>query len=157
MADEIKEFLSFLIDGEEYGVNILDVKEVRGWSDVRKLPNSESHLLGVLELRGEYIPIVDLRQRFNMDAATLSKTTVVVIVRNESGQSLGIIVDAVAEVYQLSTAQIKAAPGYVKIDERFIEGIASVDSKHVVLIKLERLFDFDELHEVAQPDLVSEG
>ncbi|KXF80147.1 chemotaxis protein CheW [Enterovibrio coralii] len=157
MADEVKEFLSFLIDDEEYGVNILDVKEVRGWSDVRKLPNSESYLLGVLELRGEYIPIVDLRQRFNMEAATLSKTTVVVIVRNTSGQSLGIIVDAVAEVYQLSTSQIKSAPGYVKIDERFIEGIASVDSKHVVLIKLERLFDFDELHEVAQPDLVSEG
>ncbi len=157
MTEEVKEFLSFLIDDEEYGVNILDVKEVRGWSDVRKLPNSESYLLGVLELRGEYIPIVDLRQRFNMEPAILCSTTVVVIVRNEEGQSLGIIVDAVAEVYQLSAGQIKAAPGYVKIDERFIEGIASVNGKHVVLIQLDTLFDFDELHEVAQPELVSEG
>ncbi len=157
MTEEVKEFLSFLIDDEEYGVNILDVKEVRGWSDVRKLPNSESYLLGVLELRGEYIPIVDLRQRFNMEPATLGNTTVVVIVRNEEEQSLGIIVDAVAEVYQLSAGQIKAAPGYVKIDERFIEGIASVNGKHVVLIQLDTLFDFGELHEVAQPELVSEG
>ncbi|WP_407331403.1 chemotaxis protein CheW [Enterovibrio sp. 27052020O] len=156
MSDEVMEYLSFLIDDEEYGLNILDVKEVRGWSDIRKLPNSESYLLGVLELRGEYIPIIDLRQRFNMAPSVLSKTTVVVIVRNAKGQSLGIIVDAVAEVYQLSASQIKAAPSFVKIDERFIEGIASVSGKHVVLIQLERLFDFDVLHEVTQPDLVSE-
>ncbi|MDD1791939.1 chemotaxis protein CheW [Enterovibrio makurazakiensis] len=156
MSDEVMEYLSFLIDDEEYGLNILDVKEVRGWSEIRKLPNSESYLLGVLELRGEYIPIIDLRQRFNMSPSILSKTTVVVIVRNEQGQSLGIIVDAVAEVYQLSASQIKTAPSFVKIDERFIEGIASVSGNHVVLIQLERLFDFDVLHEVTQPDLVSE-
>lgn len=156
MSEEVMEYLSFLIDEEEYGLNILDVKEVRGWSEVRKLPNSESYLLGVLELRGEYIPIVDLRQRFSMDPSVLSKTTVVVIVRNAKGQSLGVIVDAVAEVYQLSESQIKSAPGFVKIDERYIEGIASVEGKHVVLIRLEKLFDFDELHEVTQPDLVSE-
>ncbi|MBV7297851.1 chemotaxis protein CheW [Enterovibrio paralichthyis] len=157
MHDEVMEYLSFLIEDEEYGLNILDVKEVRGWSDVRKLPNSASYLLGVLELRGEYIPIVDLRQRFNMSPSVLGKTTVVVIVKNGSGQSLGIIVDAVAEVYQLSAKQIKSAPGYVKVDERFIEGIASIDGKHVVLIHLENLFDFDELQEVAQPDLLNEG
>ncbi|WP_028023036.1 chemotaxis protein CheW [Enterovibrio calviensis] len=156
MSEEVMEYLSFLIDDEEYGLNILDVKEVRGWSEIRKLPNSESYLLGVLELRGEYIPIIDLRQRFNMSPSVLSKTTVVVIVRNEQGQSLGIIVDAVAEVYQLSASQIKTAPSFVKIDERFIEGIASVSGNHVVLIQLERLFDFDVLHEVTQPDLVSE-
>ncbi len=157
MHDEVMEYLSFLIEDEEYGLNILDVKEVRGWSDVRKLPNSASYLLGVLELRGEYIPIVDLRQRFNMSPSVLGKTTVVVIVKNGSGQSLGIIVDAVAEVYQLSAKQIKSAPGYAKVDERFIEGIASIDGKHVVLIHLENLFDFDELQEVAQPDLLNEG
>lgn len=157
MHDEVMEYLSFLIEDEEYGLNILDVKEVRGWSDVRKLPNSASYLLGVLELRGEYIPIVDLRQRFNMSPSVLGKTTVVVIVKNGSGQSLGIIVDAVAEVYQLSAKQIKSAPGYAKVDERFIEGIASINGKHVVLIHLENLFDFDELQEVAQPDLLNEG
>lgn len=157
MSDQELEYLSFLVDEEEYAINILDVKEVRGWAEVRRLPNSEKYLLGVLELRGEYIPIVDLRQRFSMSPAVLSKTTVVVIVRNEKSQSLGIIVDAVAEVYQLSRKQIKSAPTFVKIDERFIEGIASINGKHVVLIHLENLFDFDELHEVTQPDLVNEG
>lgn len=92
-----------------------------------------------------------------MSPSVLGKTTVVVIVKNGSGQSLGIIVDAVAEVYQLSAKQIKSAPGYAKVDERFIEGIASIDGKHVVLIHLENLFDFDELQEVAQPDLLNEG
>lgn len=156
MAEETREYLSFLIDDEEYGVNILDVKEVRGWSDVRKIPNSEKYLLGVLELRGEYIPIVDLRQRFSMSAAVLNSTTVVIIVRNNQSSSLGIIVDAVAEVHQLPISKIKAPPGIDKYDERFIEGIASVNDRHVVLIKLEQLFDFDELQHVAQPEMASE-
>lgn len=154
MAEVAKEYLSFLIDEDEYGVHILDVKEVRGWSaEVRSLPNTASYMLGVLELRGEYIPIVDLRQRLGMTAAVLNNTTVVVIVKNEEEQSLGIIVDAVAEVYQLTSEQIKSAPGYVKIDQKLIDGIASVDGRHVVLIHLDQLFDFDELHSVAQPDM----
>ncbi|PCS21537.1 chemotaxis protein CheW [Candidatus Enterovibrio escicola] len=157
MSDEVKEYLTFIIDDEEYGVNILDVKEVREWSNVRKLPNNGNYLIGLLELRSEYVPIVDLRQRFNIAPALLSATTVVVIVSNNLGQSLGIIVDAVAEVYQLSTVQIKSTPDYVKINDRFIEGIASIKNRHVVLIQLETLFDFDRLHEVAQPELVGEG
>lgn len=150
MTQQMKEYLTFLINGEEYGVDILTVREVRGWSEVRAIPNMPAYLLGVLELRGEYIPIVDLRQRFQMSPAILSGTTVVVILKNEAEQSLGIIVDGVSEVYPLSPEQIKPAPAFGEpARQGFISGIVSVNQQHVVLLAIERLFDFELLEELS--------
>ncbi|WBA15217.1 chemotaxis protein CheW [Salinivibrio proteolyticus] len=154
--EQSREYLSFLLEDEEYGVHILDVKEVRGWSQVRRIPNSLPHMLGVLELRGEYIPIMDIRQCFGMPPATLTSMSVIIIVRDKQGISLGIVVDAVAEVHNLSTEQIKAPPGLHRREEWYMEGIASVNDRHVVLINLERLFDFDQLQQTAQPEIANE-
>ncbi|WBA09071.1 chemotaxis protein CheW [Salinivibrio kushneri] len=151
-----REYLSFLLEDEEYGVHILDVKEVRGWSEVRRIPNTLPHMLGVLELRGEYIPIMDIRQCFGMTPATLSAMSVIIIVRNQQGVSLGIVVDAVAEVHNLEKEQIKAPPGLHQHDEWYMEGIASVNDRHLVLINLEQLFDFDQLQQSAQPESANE-
>ena len=87
-----QEFLSFILEEEEYGVPILDVREVRGWSEVREVPNSPEYLLGVLEIRGEYIPIVDLRMRFNLTPAAIGATTVVIVLNDAEKHPLGIIV-----------------------------------------------------------------
>ncbi|WP_087022039.1 chemotaxis protein CheW [Thaumasiovibrio subtropicus] len=146
-----KEFLSFVLAEEEYAVDILDVREVRGWSDVRPIPNSPEFLLGVLELRGEYVPIVDLRSRFGMEPAVLNATTVVIVLNDANGKPLGIIVDAVSEVYPLSEEQIKPAPSLsVSIDHRYIVGITAVENGHVVLINLEALFDIGELNQLSE-------
>lgn len=154
--EQSREYLSFLLEDEEYGVHILDVKEVRGWSQVRRIPNSLPHMLGVLELRGEYIPIMDIRQCFGMPPATLTSMSVIIIVRDKQGISLGIVVDAVAEVHNLTTEQIKAPPGLHRREEWYMEGIASVNDRHVVLINLEQLFDFDQLQQTAQPEIANE-
>ncbi|OOF26135.1 chemotaxis protein CheW [Salinivibrio proteolyticus] len=154
--EQSREYLSFLLEDEEYGVHILDVKEVRGWSQVRRIPNSLPHMLGVLELRGEYIPIMDIRQCFGMPPATLTSMSVIIIVRDKQGISLGIVVDAVAEVHNLSSEQIKAPPGLHRREEWYMEGIASVNDRHVVLINLEQLFDFDQLQQTAQPEIANE-
>ncbi|SIO04607.1 chemotaxis protein CheW [Salinivibrio sp. ES.052] len=151
-----REYLSFLLEDEEYGIHILDVKEVRGWSEVRRIPNSLPQMLGVLELRGEYIPIMDIRQCFGMPPATLTAMSVIIIVRNHRGVSLGIVVDAVAEVHNLETRQIKAPPGLHRREEWYMEGIASVNDRHMVLINLEQLFDFDHLQQSAQPESANE-
>ncbi|UXI03837.1 chemotaxis protein CheW [Photobacterium sp. TY1-4] len=146
----MKEYLTFLINGEEYGVDILTVREVRGWSAIRALPHTLDYVLGVLELRGEYIPIVDLRQRFQMPPTDVTGTTVVVILRNQAEQSLGIVVDAVSEVYQFAPAQIKPAPALGDPGRRgFISGLVSVNQRHVVLLAIERLFDFELLEELS--------
>ncbi|MCW8335717.1 chemotaxis protein CheW [Vibrio paucivorans] len=145
-----QEFLSFVLEKEEYAVPILDVREVRGWSDVRVVPNSPDYMKGVLEIRGEYVPIVDLRMRFNLEPAQINATTVVIVLNDEEKHPLGIIVDGVSEVYDLSPDEIKPAPDIsVTVDDSYIKGIASVASGHLILINLEALFDVDELNKTS--------
>ncbi|WP_428775807.1 chemotaxis protein CheW [Vibrio sp.] len=154
MATE--EFLSFELDGDEYAVPILDVREVRGWSEVRQVPNSPEFLLGVLEIRGEYVPIVDLRMRFGLKPAEISPTTVVIVLNDSDRNPLGIIVDAVAEVYQLSAGEIKQAPSVIEsVKQPYIKGIAAVKSGHLILINLEALFDIAELNQVADEQVLA--
>ncbi|PMK01192.1 chemotaxis protein CheW [Vibrio sp. 10N.261.55.A7] len=144
---EKQEFLSFVLEDEEYGVPILDVREVRGWNAVREVPNSPDYLHGLLDIRGEYVPIVDLRMRFNLPPAVICSTTVVIVLNDANKHPLGVIVDAVSEVYDLSDEEIKPAPHVsVTVDQSYIKGIASVESGHLILIKLEALFDIKELN-----------
>ncbi|MBU2899283.1 chemotaxis protein CheW [Vibrio hepatarius] len=148
-----QEFLSFILGEDEYGVPILDVREVRGWGAVREVPNSPSYMLGVLEIRGEYVPIVDLRSRFGLPPAEISATTVVIVLNDAQMHPLGIIVDGVSEVYPLTDEQIKPAPHVSRsVDHSFIRGIASVENGHLILIKLEALFDVAELAELDQKE-----
>jgi purine-binding chemotaxis protein CheW len=141
-----QEFLSFVLDGEEYGVPILDVREVRGWNTVREVPNSPEYMKGVLEIRGEYVPIVDLRMRFGLSPASIGVTTVVIVLNDTHKHPLGIIVDGVSEVYPLTEEQIKPAPHVSSdIDHSYVHGIASVSNGHLVLINLDALFDSAEL------------
>lgn len=142
-----QEFLSFVLADEEYGVPILDVREVRGWNAVREVPNSPDYLHGLLDIRGEYVPIVDLRMRFNLSPAEICATTVVIVLNDANKHPLGVIVDAVSEVYDLSDEQIKPAPHVsVTVDQSYIKGIAAVESGHLILINLEALFDIKELN-----------
>lgn len=137
-----EEFLSFVLEQDEYGVPILDVREVRGWSPVREIPNSPEYMKGVLEIRGEYVPIVDLRLRFGLTPAKLGATTVVIVLNDANKHPLGIIVDGVSEVYPLNDDQIKPAPHVASdVDHSYVKGIASVESGHLILINLDALFD----------------
>lgn len=141
-----REFLSFILDGEEYGIPILEVREVRGWSPVRVLPNAPPFILGLLDIRGEYIPIVDLKNRLGLVPVEINATTVVVVINTANQQPLGLIVDAVAEVYALSEQEIKAAPSIsTVIGSQYVKGIAPIKSRHLVLIDIDALFDVDAL------------
>ncbi len=139
------EFLSFILDGEEYAVPILDVREVRGWSDVRPIPHSPDYLIGVWEIRGEYVPIVDIRQRFSMAPAQMGSTTVVIILNDKLCNPLGIIVDAVSEVYALEDKNIKSVSKSVPIEEKYIQGITQTQNGHLILINIQALFNISEL------------
>ncbi|NVD08636.1 purine-binding chemotaxis protein CheW [Vibrio sp. JPW-9-11-11] len=150
-----QEFLSFVLEGDEYAVPILDVREVRGWTPVRQVPNSPSYMQGVLEIRGEYIPIVDLRLRFGLSPAVINATTVVIVLNDDQRHPLGIIVDGVSEVYSLSREQIKPSPHVSQdVDHSYVQGIASVPNGHLILINMQALFDAAEL---TQPDQLQES
>lgn len=144
------EYLTFILEGEEFGIDILCVQEIRGWTPVTEIPNTPEYLKGVINLRGEIVPIVDLRERFSKKAQEYDGTTVVIILRaliDEKYVVVGMVVDAVSEVYKLQQKDIKDAPNFgTNIDSRFISGMATIEDKIIILVNAQSLLDVEELY-----------
>ena len=139
-----EQFLTFVLGGEEYGVTILQVQGIQGWDRVTPIPNTPEYILGVINLRGAIVPIVDLRRRFGMPAAEFGPTTVVIVVRvtqeNRNERTLGLVVDAVSEVCNVGENDRKPAPDFgsgIKTD--FVKGLATVENRMVILLDIDRL------------------
>ena len=152
MSDSDQEYLTFILDNEEFGVDILCVQEIKVWSPVTEIPNTPDYLKGVVNLRGVIVPIVDLRERFQREPLDYGATTVVIILRtnvNNNEVVVGIVVDAVSEVYKVDRKNIRQAPDFgSQIDSRFIDGIATVDEKLIILLNSEKLLDVEELYQI---------
>jgi len=138
-----EQFLTFVLGGEEYGVTILQVQGIQGWDRVTPIPNTPEYILGVINLRGAIVPIVDLRRRFGMPAAEFGPTTVVIVVRvarERTERTLGLVVDAVSEVCNVTADDRKPAPDFgtgIKTD--FVKGLATVENRMVILLDIDRL------------------
>lgn len=147
-----KQFLTFLLAGEEYGVDILKVQEIRGWEQPTMLPNAVDYVLGVINLRGTVVPIIDLRRRFSMEKSQFGQTTVVVVVKVSSAnkeRTIGIVVDAVSEVYNVSDDQIRPAPDLGgAISMEFVKGLATLDEKMIILLDIDKLISIGVLKEI---------
>ena len=150
MAETEQEYLTFLLQGEEYGVDILCVQEIRVWSSVTELPNKPGYIKGVINLRGVIIPIIDLRMRFGHPALDYNEQTVTIILRQHSQSRtmvVGIVVDAVSEVYKFSEKAIRQPPAFGNnIDSCFLKGLASVDDKLIILLDSDSLLNEDDLY-----------
>lgn len=140
---DLVQYLTFVMDGEEYGIEILSVQEIRGWEQTTVIPNSEPFVKGVINLRGTVVPVIDLRLRFGLAKADYNDLTVVIIVKVElEGQEkiMGLVVDAVSDVYNIEKQQAKKAPEIGDVENRaFIEGLINVGDKMVVLLDLEKV------------------
>ena len=148
-SEDGQQYLSFLLEDEEYGIDILRVQELRGWAPVTPIPEMPDYLRGVLNLRGAIIPVIDLRLRFGLPALEYGPTTVVIVIKvqSEKGERImGIIVDAVAETYSLATDQIQVSPqiGGV-INSEFITGLVAHEDKMIVLMDIDQLMNSGEL------------
>jgi purine-binding chemotaxis protein CheW len=145
MAANENQFLTFVLGDETYGLDILRVQEIRSWSQPTQIPNAPGHIRGVINLRGEIVPILDLRCRFNMDETEFTKYTVVIVV-NVQDRTVGMIVDGVSDVVNLSASEMRAAPDFgTSIDSSFIHGLASHDNKMVILLNIQALLADSEL------------
>ncbi len=148
-ADEGEQLLTFLLAGEEYGVDILRVQEIKGWDSVTVIPNTPEYIKGVINLRGTIIPIIDLRLRFSLESIDYGPTTVVIVLRVElEGRSriMGIIVDAVSDVYNVPEEGMKPPPDFgALVDTEYVSGLMSVDEKMVIALDIDRLLNADEL------------
>lgn len=149
---EKQQFLTFIVGQEEYGVDLLKIREIKGWADTTRLPNTPKFVMGVINLRGSVIPIFDLRGRFNMEKTVPTEKHVVIIIA--VGQRLtGILVDSVSDIVEVPVSDIRSAPRMDnKIDDAFVSGLISIGEKMVVLLDTDNLFDMKIL-EKAQKSL----
>jgi purine-binding chemotaxis protein CheW len=148
------QILTFRLGAETYGLDILRVKEIRGWVPVTSIPQSPPHILGMLNLRGAIVPILDLRLRFQLASAEFSQKTVVIVLslHTEDGQrECGVVVDSVSDVVDLPADSIKPPPALSgHAHSGFIQGLANLDSGMLILLDVEDLVAHD-LRAVATP------
>lgn len=139
------QYLTFILAGEEYGVDILTVQELRGWEATTPIPNTPDFVLGVINLRGVVVPIINLRNRFGLDQKAYDPTTVVVIVKvmaRDKERVLGIVVDAVSEVYDIQSNDLQPPPemdGAISID--FVTSLATMNDKMIILLDIHKLIN----------------
>ncbi|HET8764653.1 MAG TPA: chemotaxis protein CheW [Rhodanobacter sp.] len=140
--------LTFSLAGEEYGVDILAVREIRGWTRVTRIPQAPPYVLGVLNLRGAVVPVMDLRLRFGIERAEYGVNTVMIVVAVEE-RLFGIVVDAVSDVIDIDPAAIQPVPDMGAIvDTRYLKGLATHVERMVMLLDVEKLMRPDEVESI---------
>ncbi|WP_412480122.1 chemotaxis protein CheW [Azonexus sp. IMCC34839] len=139
------EYLTFVLGSEEYAVDILKVQEIRGYEQVTKLANSPPYIKGVMNLRGNMVPVIDLRIKFNLEKVEYSAFTVTMIL-NVGGLTVGVVVDQVSDVIALAPGQIRPAPDFsATFDTRYIIGLADAGERMLIVVDIDRLLNSGEL------------
>lgn len=143
------QFLTFILAGEEYGVEILKVQEIRGWNAVTRIPKTPAYVQGVLNLRGTIVPIIDLRMRFGLERIDYTATTVIVVlsvVTEQGKRTIGIVVDGVSDVLTATGEEIKPAPSFGdSIRTEFVNGLVANGERMVILLDADKLLTAAEL------------
>lgn len=138
-----QQMLTFALAGETYGVDILKVREIRGWSSVTHIPQAPKDVLGVLNLRGAIVPIIDLRARFGLEPGERTPATVIIVLSVESAgrqRDVGLLVDSVSDVADVSAADMKSAPELSSgMDKGFLRGLASIGDRMVLVLNTDHL------------------
>jgi purine-binding chemotaxis protein CheW len=149
-ATDGSQYLTFRLSQEEYGVEILKVQEIKGYSAITPIPNTPPYVKGVMNLRGTIVPVVDLRSRFSMDEAEYNQFTVIIVVK-VGAKVMGLIVDAVSDVLSIARGDLQATPDFgAEVDARYIAGMAKAADKLVVLLDIDRVMNaVDEVAEDA--------
>lgn len=139
------EFLTFRLGGEEYGIDILKVQEIRSYEQPTRIANSAPFFKGVVNLRGVIVPIVDLRLKFGCEQVDYNSVTVVIVL-NLRGRIVGTVVDSVSDVLELPAEAVKPAPEMAgALDTSHIKGIASVGDRMLILTDIELLMNSPDM------------
>ena len=148
-------FLSFFLSDEEYGIEILKVREIIGVTEITPLPKTPPYVCGVINLRGRIIPVVDLRCQFDMGSTERTDETCIIVVEvDRPGEAehfqMGCLVDRVSEVMNVNQDQIEPAPRFgSKVDSDFILGLGKTKEKVLILLDIDKVFQAHDLQELA--------
>lgn len=149
MNDPITQWVTFYLDNEKYGIKVMQVQEVLRLTEIAPVPGAPDYVLGIINLRGNVVTVVDTRKRFGLQEKLPEDATRIVIIE-ASNQVVGILVDSVAEVADLRTSEMESAPN-VGSDEssKFIQGVSSQDDGLLILVDVDKLLSTDEWQDMA--------
>lgn len=137
------QYLTFMMADEEYGIDILSVREIRGWESVTPIPNAADYVKGVINLRGVIIPIIDLRERFGIQEVEYGSLTVVIVMSvivEGMERIMGLVVDAVSDVYSIDPDEVRTPPSLGDhVDTEYLQGLVTVAGKLVILLNIGEL------------------
>ncbi len=156
------QFLTFILGAETYGVDILRVQEIRGWEQPTALPNTPGYIKGVINMRGAVVPIVDLRERFQIGEVTYNDSTVVIITHfnyqlPESDEilqkTIGLVVDGVSDVHDVNLAELQSAPSFgdtKRVSGEFVKGLATLEHTMIIILNVDLMINQGIYEEVRQ-------
>ncbi|MCE9686719.1 MULTISPECIES: chemotaxis protein CheW [Shewanella] len=148
--DAVLQWVTFKLDNETYGINVMQVQEVLRYSDIAPVPGAPYYVLGIINLRGNVVTVIDTRTRFGLPSAEIDDSSRIVIIEAEK-QVIGILVDSVAEVVYLRRSEIDNAPNVgTEESAKFIQGVSNRDDELLILVDLDKLLSDEEWAELTQ-------
>jgi purine-binding chemotaxis protein CheW len=147
--DEVLQWVTFQLEEETYGINVMQVREVLRYTEIAPVPGAPDYVLGIINLRGNVVTVIDTRSRFGLMEGETTDNTRIIVIESER-QVIGILVDSVAEVVYLKSSEIDTTPS-VGTDEssKFIQGVSNRDGKLLILVDLNKLLSDEEWDEMA--------
>ncbi|WP_432453599.1 MULTISPECIES: chemotaxis protein CheW [unclassified Agarivorans] len=147
--DEVLQWVTFQLESETYGINVMQVQEVLRYTEIAPVPGAPNYVLGIINLRGNVVTVIDTRSRFGLPSSDITENSRIVIIEAES-QVIGILVDSVAEVVYLRSSEIDAAPNVgTEESAKFIQGVSNRDGQLLILVDLNKLLSDEEWDEVS--------
>lgn len=148
--DPVLQWVTFRLDGETYGINVMQVQEVLRYTEIAPVPGAPAYVLGIINLRGNVVTVIDTRHRFGLMSADITDQTRIVIIESDT-HVVGILVDAVAEVVYLRESEIETAPNVGNEESaKFIQGVCNKNDQLLILVELDKLLTDQEWSEIEE-------
>jgi purine-binding chemotaxis protein CheW len=147
--DEVLQYVTFRLDDETYGINVMQIQEVLRYSEIAPVPGSPEYVLGIINLRGNVVTVIDTRRRFGLNDADVTDSSRIVVMES-ADQVMGILVDSVAEVVYLKSSEIETAPNVGSEESaRFIQGVCNKNGELIILVEFDKMLTDHEWADIS--------
>lgn len=147
--DQVLQYVTFRLDDETYGLNVMQIQEVLRYTEIAPVPGAPDYVLGIINLRGNVVTVIDTRRRFGLADSEVTDATRIVVMES-ANQVMGILVDSVAEVVYLKSSEIETAPNVGNEESaKFIQGVCNKDGELIILVEFDKMLSENEWAEIA--------
>ena len=147
--DQVLQYVTFRLDDETYGINVMQIQEVLRYTEIAPVPGAPDYVLGIINLRGNVVTVIDTRRRFGLMDADVTEATRIVVMESEN-QVMGVLVDSVAEVIYLKSSEVETAPNVGNEESaKFIQGVCNKNGELIILVEFDKMLSDHEWAEIA--------